>query len=75
MLRVIAGFEKNITVLLERIRPHKQQFIEIGKTFDPVLSCVVYSYDGDRPYLGFSRDEINELAELNATVDIDLYVL
>jgi len=68
-------FEKHIDALLAKIRPHKQQFIEMGKVLSPVLSFVVYSYDGARPSMGFSKEAIQELAELNAEIDIDLYVL
>ena len=74
-LHTSADFERHINALLARIRPYKQQFIENGKVLHPVLSCVVYSYDGARPSMGFSLDAIQELAELNAEVDIDLYVL
>lgn len=74
-LNTSAEFDKHINALLAKIRPHKQRFIEISKSFNPGLSCVVYSYDGARPSMGFSKDAIKELAEINAEIDIDLYVV
>jgi len=67
--------DKHVETLLGKIRPNKRHFVRVGNRFHPVLSCVVYSYGGDRPCLGFSRTVIKELAELGADIDIDLYAI
>jgi len=38
------------------------------------MECIVKSYGGDRPQIFFDKEVIRKLAELNAEIDVDLYV-
>lgn len=60
--------------LLDRIAPVKEKFIEVSKKYSLDLTCVIRSYGGDRPAIPFDREIIKELAVLNTSIDIDLYV-
>jgi hypothetical protein len=72
-LELSKDFESHLRALLDKIRPLKENFINVGKKFPTVLSCIIYIYGEDRPYLGFESTVVKELADLNATIDIDLY--
>ncbi len=67
--------EKHVMFLLNKIRPIKHNFLRFSINYEPILSCVVYIYDGDRPPLNFSQEIIKELSEINASIDVDLYIL
>jgi len=74
-IQPLDGFEKHVTGLFQKIEPHMEKFVEFANECPPVLSCIVRSYDGDRPYMGFESQMVKKLAQLNATIDIDLYIL
>jgi hypothetical protein len=42
--------------MLDKIRPYKENFIDVGKKYPATLSCIVYIYGQDRPSLGFESD-------------------
>lgn len=65
----------HVGTLLDNITPFKKNFVKVCSEYPPDLICVVYSYGGDRPAIVFERDIIKELTELNASIDVDLYVL
>jgi hypothetical protein len=74
-LELSRDFESHLKALLDKIRPYKENFIDAGKKYPAILSCIVYIYGQDRPFVGFESTSVKELAELNATIDIDLYIL
>ena len=69
-----AELAEHVSVVLGKLRPSWESFCEFGKSYDAELSCVIKSYGGDRPVIGFSKRVIAELNELDAEIDIDLYV-
>jgi Domain of unknown function (DUF4279) len=40
-----------------------------------MVSCVIYSYDGDRPPIFLDLRLLEEIVELGASIDIDIYNL
>ena len=67
--------EEQVKSLLDRLEPVWDVAVELGKKHYAEFSCVVYSYGGDRPAISFDNEVIKRLAELNATLDVDLYIL
>jgi hypothetical protein len=48
--------------------------VRVGLSYEAEISCVVRSFGGDRPAIGFDRDVVRRTGELNADIDVDLYV-
>ena len=69
-----SDLETHVKVLLDRIAPFIENFVKVCEKYPPELVCVIYSYGGDGPAIPFDRKVIRELAALNASIDIDLYV-
>jgi hypothetical protein len=67
--------ETHVKTLLDKIVLIRENFIKVCTKYHPDLVCVIHSYGGDRPAIPFDREIIKELAVLNASIDIDLYVL
>ena len=74
-LNELENFENHIKVLFQKIQKHKNNFIKVCNKHHPVLSCIIYIYGKDRPWIGFSKTTIKNLAEINASVDFDIYIL
>ena len=69
-----ADLEAHVNAILHQIAPFKENFRKVAAKYPPMLTCVIYSYDGDRPAIVFERDVVKELADLNALINIDLYI-
>jgi hypothetical protein len=69
-----ADLEEHVKSVLERLQPSWAVLVELALQYDTVISCVVYSYGGDRPAMHFDKDIVKRAAELNAAIDIDLYI-
>lgn len=63
--------------IMERLKPHTAKLQEISTRLklNPLLSCVLYVEDSDRPSVQFDSDIVQWLAELHAAIDVDLYYL
>ena len=61
--------------VLNRIRPYAKRISTLAQKFPTLLNCVIYSYGGDRPAITFPPSSLKELATLNVTLDVDLYIL
>ncbi len=42
---------------------------------DAEVTCVIYSYEGDRPAIFYESEQVRRLAELRAALNVDLYIL
>ena|SRR5579883_1823616 len=60
--------------LLQVLRRSWNEFVEFGKAYDAEFSCVISSFAGDRPPIYFDKETVHQAAELNAELDVDLYV-
>ena len=67
--------EVHLNDVLKRIRPCAKKISTLAKKFPTLLSCVIYSYGGDRPAITFPPSALRELASFNVTLDVDLYIL
>lgn len=72
-LPVSADLAAHIDDVLDQLRPHWQQFVELGKRFDTTLECVVETFAYDRPAIALKKEVIKLLSELDAEFDVDLY--
>ena len=70
-----ATVEQHAEDILTTLAPVWKKFIQLSKNYYVELSCVVYSNGGDRPELGFNNKVVKQLAEMDAHIDIDFYVL
>lgn len=67
--------EEHVESVLTQIRSSWSVLTQLGATYDAEMACVVYSYGGDRPPIHLSKGVLRRVSELNADIDIDLYVL
>lgn len=72
---VPGDLDQEITEVLDHLRPAWSEFVALGSRYYAEISCVVYSYGGDRPPIHFDRGVVGSAAELNAAIDVDLYIL
>lgn len=64
----------HVKALLQKLEPVWDRFVELGQQYEPVMECIVSSYGGDRPEIFFDKEVIRKLIQLNAEIDVDLYV-
>jgi len=65
--------ELHIYDLLERILPYRDNIKLLSEKNVVEVSCVVYS--SEIPALYFGKEIISKIGEINASFDIDLYIL
>jgi Domain of unknown function (DUF4279) len=71
-----AGLEEHMESLLKQLEPQWEIFTELGNCYDIEFSCVIYMEFGDQvPAIHFNKDILQKVANLNAEIDVDLYVL
>lgn len=70
-----AELERQVRELRRLLEPAQTALAGLCARHDAMLSCAIYSYEGDRPAIHLDRDLVRFFAELNASIDIDLYVL
>jgi hypothetical protein len=68
-----APLEEHIEAILRILTPFKEKIKSLSCTDTVELSCVLYA--SHPPALSFGHSTINRLAELGASLDIDLYVM
>ncbi len=75
-LEKTAELEDHIQSVLEQLKPSWQSFIEISIDCYVEISCAIYLYsDNQLPAIHFNKEIVQQIAELNADIDIDLYNL
>lgn len=72
---VSGDLNEEISDVLDLLQPAWSQFVALSSRSYAEIACVVYSYGGARPPIHFDRDIVRRAAELNAAIDVDLYVL
>jgi hypothetical protein len=72
----VLGIEPLVRVILERLEPAWDRFVELSQRFEPQVVCVVHVEAGDSvPSMALTAETIRKLAEIGASLDIDLYVM
>lgn len=66
--------EDHIKVLFKQFHPVWKRVQEISHKYDIEISCVIYT-DGEVPSIHFDQEIINKSNQINAEIDIDLYIL
>ncbi len=70
------GFDAHLESLLNKLLPYWTRLVQFSGLHKPILSCLVRqdstSYSG--PAVVFPAATVHKLAELNAAIDIDLYI-
>ncbi len=66
--------EAHIKSLLEQLQPVWDRVQEISHKYDTEISCVIYT-DGEVPSIHLDQEIINKSHQINAEIDIDLYIL
>ncbi|WP_048327213.1 DUF4279 domain-containing protein, partial [Crocosphaera watsonii] len=64
----------HIKSLFEELHPVWGVLQEISNNYDLEISCVVYT-DGEVPSIHLDQEIINKSQQINAEIDVDLYVL
>lgn len=64
--------ENHIQFIIESLRPNWDKLVKLASSCHIELSCVIYIED-EVPSIHFDRKLIEQLAELKAEIDIDLY--
>lgn len=64
----------HVKALLEQLQMGWQPLTEICADCEAEISCVIYTA-GDRPAIHFDRVILDQLDQLNAAIDVDLYVV
>ena len=67
--------EQQTDALLRLLAKRSRVFKSLPSEAEVELSCIIYSHGGDRPPIAFNRATVRKLAQLNASIDIDFYVL
>ncbi len=69
------GFEQRVSALLGKLHRRRRAIQKICGPHYAELSCVLYLHGDERPSISLDRKNLDRLGDLNADVDIDLYVL
>jgi hypothetical protein len=68
--------EDHIETLLAQLQPAWSPLTGLCARYDGEFSCVIRLHPDDQaPAMHFANDVIGRIAELNAEIDIDLYIL
>jgi len=70
-----ASLREHLNSLLGQLEPSWEVARQLGRRYYAEIACVVYSRGGDRPEIRLDAGMLEKLTELNAALDIDLYVL
>lgn len=69
---------KHIESIFEQVKEKWQILVDIGNQYYIEIECAIYIYDDSEqpiPIIHLDKEITQKLAELNAEIDIDLYVL
>lgn len=68
--------ENHLISVLEQLKIGWKFLVEISRLYYAEISCAIYIYsDTERPTIHFSKQVIQKIAELNADIDVDIYIL
>lgn len=71
---VSIDMEDQIDIIINRLKPVKDNIIRYSQLSPPFLNLTIKSYGGDRPLINYRNDVIKFLAEINAETGVDLYI-
>ncbi len=66
--------ENHIKSLFEQLKPVWDIVQQMSHNYDTEISCVIYT-DGEIPTIHLDQEIINKSNQINAEIDIDLYIL
>ncbi|MBE9012942.1 DUF4279 domain-containing protein [Pseudanabaenaceae cyanobacterium LEGE 13415] len=61
-------------IVLEQLKQGWQPLVELCSIYDAEFCGVIYT-SGDRPAIHFDKEILKAVLQLNAEIDVDLYVL
>ena len=70
-----ADLEEHINSVLEQLQPGWIPLRELCKVCEAEISCVIYYRSGSVPAINFDKYIVEKIHQLNATIDVDFYVL
>ncbi|BAS58251.1 DUF4279 domain-containing protein [Leptolyngbya boryana CZ1] len=66
--------DEHFRVILQQLRQGWQPLIELCSVYEAEFCGVIYT-SGERPAIHFDRELLKAVLQLNAEIDVDLYVL
>jgi hypothetical protein len=66
--------EEHFRVVLNQLNQGWQPLVELCSIYEAEFSGVIYT-SGDRPAIHFDKELLKAVLQLNAEIDVDLYVL
>ena len=72
-----AELEEHVVSVLTKLQPSRKALIELCSQYDSEISCVIYASDRDEqvPAIHFEPSIVKKISELNAAIDVDMYLL
>lgn len=70
-----ATLEDHVESVLEQLKPSWQPLVKMCTRYYTEIECVIYVFGDDSPAIHFNRETLKRISELNAEIDIDLYIL
>ena len=68
------SIERQFKILLEKLKPFKENFIKVSKKYTLRITCAAYYYEIN-PGINLSPEILEEIAQLHAEIRFDLYFL
>lgn len=68
------NLEDHIKSVLEQLQENWTFFIETSQKYYAEIACVIY-IKGQTPEIHFDKEILQKFSQLNAEIDVDLYVL
>ncbi len=67
---------EEVEKVVKILKPYKTRLLEVIRKYkcEVSLGCVLYIERGDIPIVHFPRDIVEFISELNANIDIDIYL-
>ena len=67
-------WHEHVERLLSEVHPFQQDLARICGDYYAELACIFYLAGDDRPEIHFTPQQLRKLADLNAHIDVDLYL-
>jgi len=74
-LEDVTNWHEQIERLLSEVHPFHQDLARLCGDYYAELACIFYLAGDERPEIHFTPQQLRKLADLNAHIDIDLYLL
>ena len=70
-----ADVHEQVERLLGQVHPFHQDLARLCGDYYAELACIFYLAGNDRPEIHFTPQQLGKLVDLNAHIDVDLYLL